>query len=39
MERVQLRYVFHAFPGWSSRDDLSTRGDITYTDSDWVEIR
>ena len=35
---VQLRYVFHAFPGWSGRHDLSTRGEITYTDSDWVTV-
>ncbi|WP_010205521.1 DUF5819 family protein [Salinibacterium sp. PAMC 21357] len=33
---VQLRYVFHAFPGWSQRHDLRSQGDVTFTDSGWI---
>lgn len=35
-EQVQLRFVFHKFPGWSSRDDLSTTGEITTYDTQWI---
>lgn len=38
VEAVKLRYVFHKFPGWSSRNDLSTKGEIKFRDSRWVVI-
>lgn len=33
---VQLRYVFHAFPGWSAREDLEAIGRVDTIDSGWV---
>lgn len=36
VEQVQLRYVFHAFPGWSGRDDLEAVGEVSTVDSAWV---
>lgn len=33
---IQLRYVFHKFPGWSSRHDLEAIGDISTLDSEWI---
>lgn len=36
VDAVELRYVFHVLPGWSSRRDLSARGDVTYFDSGWT---
>lgn len=35
---VELRYVFHVLPGWSSRRDLSGTGDVTYFDSGWTQL-
>lgn len=34
--QVQIRYVFHKFPGWSSRHDLSTTGEIETYDTNWI---
>lgn len=35
-EQVQIRFLFHKFPGWSSRDDLTTTGEISTFDSEWI---
>ncbi|KGN37579.1 DUF5819 family protein [Knoellia subterranea] len=34
--QVQLRFVFHKFPGWSSRNDLDKTGDIETFDTEWI---
>ncbi|MFZ7088975.1 DUF5819 family protein [Curtobacterium sp. RRHDQ10] len=34
---VQVRYVFHSFPGWSERTDPAAVGEVRYFDSRWIE--
>lgn len=33
---VQIRFVFHKFPGWSSRDDLTATGEVQTFDTEWI---
>ncbi len=35
-DAIQVRYVFHDYPGWSQRRDWDTQGEITTIDSEWV---
>lgn len=35
---VQLRYVFHKFPGWSERNNLQKTGTISQFESKWIEL-
>ncbi len=38
-QSVQIRYVFHTFPGWSKRTDPDARGHVRYFDSGWIDPR
>ncbi|WP_146133004.1 DUF5819 family protein [Knoellia remsis] len=35
-DEVQIRFVFHRFPGWSSRDDLEAIGEVDTVDTEWM---